>query len=109
MQQFLKEQPSTDPSCAHPNLLLSSLSCLVLSPAVSFIATIFLRDSVDKDIDAAIVSLYLPILGDSGVAITADNVGTDSAGHTTWSVGPASSASGSLSTPDFDFAPCMCL
>ncbi|KAH9916288.1 uncharacterized protein BXZ73DRAFT_81148 [Epithele typhae] len=44
--------------------------------------------------DAAIVSLYIP--GGSeipNVALTASNLGVDSAGHTTWAIGPATSAS----------------
>ena len=50
------------------------------------------------DVSAAVTSLYVP--GSSGVPFTADPIGTDSSGHTSWRVGIGAASGTFTATQD---------
>ena len=54
------------------------------------------REEANVAVDAAVVSLFLPQA--DGLALSAEPVGTDALGHTTWIVGPGV-VSGTLTPP----------
>ena len=58
-------------------------------------------------VDAAVVSLFVPDVAGS-LALTAQQQGTDSAGRTTWVLGPGV-ASGALASPTASFGPSVSL
>lgn len=68
----------------------------VFTPPVPSTGAFVQREEANAAVDAAIVSLFIPQA--DGLAFSAEPVGTDAQGHTTWILGPGV-VSGTLTPP----------